>query len=122
MRNSTHEGDSAERNPTARINPPGPISSGNAAAGVTASAAAAATTTGWPVLTRTSLVHGQGAAFPILAIQTQDGGLGAFFGVHGRESETACAASAFVHDYVDFVHRAVLRQHVAEIVFSYVKG
>jgi len=77
---------------------------------------------GGTVFTRTSLIHGQGTTFPILAIQAQDGGFGPLLGVHGGEGETARAAGGFIHDDVDFIHRAVLSQHVPEIVFGDVKG
>ena len=38
------------------------------------------------------------------------------------EGEAASAAGVLIHDDVDFVHRAVLSQHVPEVVFGDVKG
>jgi hypothetical protein len=84
-----------------------------------ATTAAAASRT---FLARTSLVDRQRPAFPILAIQAQDGGFGPFLGVHGGEGEAARATGVFIHNDVDFVHRAVLSQHVPQIVFGDVKG
>jgi len=88
-------------------------------------AAVTATATAGPgraLFARTSLVYRQGATFPILAIQTQDGRLGPLLGIHRGEGEAAGAAGVFVHDDVDLVHRAVLRQHVPEFVFGDIKG
>src|ERR1700690_3660848 len=102
------------------IRPEGLIA-GTLPAAVTAAAATAAAS-GRTVLARTSFVDRQSAAFPILAIQAQDGRFGAFLGVHGGESEAARAPGVFVHNDVDFVHRAMLGQHVPEIVFGDIKG
>src|ERR1035441_873955 len=61
-------------------------------------AAAAAAASGGTVLARTSLVDRQRTAFPILAIQAEDGRFGAFLGVHGGESEAARPPGIFVHN------------------------
>src|SRR5439155_10285080 len=89
----------------------------------TATAAAAVTTTAArrTLFARASLIHGQGAAFPILAIQRLDGGLGAFLGVHGNESEAPGPAGFSIHHDIDLIYRTVLRKHVPEVVFGHVK-
>jgi hypothetical protein len=59
------------------------------------------------LLARAGFVDLERAAFPILAIQGQDGGLGPFLGVHGGEGEATRPPGNFVHDDIDLVHRTV---------------
>jgi len=80
--------------------------------------AAAARTT---LFARARFIHGQRAAFPILAIQGFDRRLRAFGRVHRRERKATRASGFFVHDDVDLVHRSMLGQHVAQIVFGNIK-
>jgi hypothetical protein len=76
-----------------------------AAAAVTtttaATAAAAVTTTAAATRTLTGLVDGHGAALQLAIVEVLDGLLGAFFGGHFHESETARAAGLPVHHYFD---------------------
>lgn len=87
-----------------------------------AAAFAVTTATGGTLLARASLIHRQGAAFPIFAVQGLDGGLRAFLCVHGNESEAAGASGFLIHHDMDLVYRAVLGKHVPEVVFGDLKG
>jgi len=91
-----------------------------AAAAVTAPATA--TTAAASFFPRTSFIDGQRATFPIFAVQSGNGRLGAFFGIHGGEGEAARATGHFIHYDADLVHGAMGGQHVAQIVFGGVKG
>ena len=85
------------------------------------SAAVTASASG-TLLARTSLIHGEGASFPIFAVQSQDSRIGPFRGVHGREGKAAGAPGDLVHNNIDLVDRAVLGKHVPEIIFGDVIG
>jgi hypothetical protein len=71
---------------------------------------------------RASLIDSQRAAVPILAIQSLNGGLRPFLGIHGGKSETAGASSNFVHNDIDLIDRPMRGKHVSDIIFGDIKG
>lgn len=70
--------------------------------------AAITATAGGTLFAWTCFVDRQCAAFPILAIQGQDGGIGPFLRVHGNEGKATGPSGHFVHDDIDLVYRAML--------------
>ena len=71
---------------------------------------------------RMSFIYGQGATFPIFAVQGQNRGLGPLFRVHGGERKTPRSAGDFIHDYRDIIDRTVLGEHRPEVIIGNVKG
>src|SRR5438067_4945837 len=93
----------------------GLISLASATTAITA--AAAGTLFAWA-----RFIYGQGAAFPIFAVQGEDGRFGAFFGVHRRKGKATGPSGDAIGDDIDLVDGAVRGKHVAQVVFGDVEG
>ncbi len=71
--------------------------------------------------TRARFVHGQSAALHFLAVEGGDGGVGAVRIGEGHEAEAAGAAGFAIVENGDVGDGAVLREEIAQIVFSGLK-
>ena len=104
-----------------RVQQPNPLRATWLIAGAISTAVATAAAAG-PFFARAGLIDRQGAALPIFAIQSQDRGLGPFFGIHSSEREAARPSGDSIHDDIDLVHRAVYGKHGAQVVLGGIKG
>jgi hypothetical protein len=87
------------------------------AAAEAATAAAAATTeaaTGGTRSARLSLVHHEGAALKVLAVEAFDRGLAGFLGTHGHEAESTRTTRLAIRTNEDIQHFPVRCKHFAE--------
>jgi nucleoid-associated protein YgaU len=92
------------------------------AATATAAAAEAAAAAATEAATRTrsprlGLIHHEGAALEVLAIEVLDGGLARLLGTHGHEAEAARAARLAVGSDEHIQHLSVSREDFAKAVW-----
>jgi hypothetical protein len=86
------------------------------------SAITAATGAGRPLFARPGFIDSHGATINLLAVETLNGRLGGFLGIHGDKPEAARAAAEFVHDHVHFDDVAVGSEQILQLILGCVEG
>lgn len=87
-----------------------------AATTATAAATTAATATTTAAFLRTGFIHGEIAAFNVLAIECGDRVLRLLIGAHFDETEAFGASGFTVGDHLRRLHRTVFGKHLFQVV------